>query len=530
MSDRTVPPLPGSRMLPIAGSRPAPRAAVAGIPRPDVACPGWGKLQPAVPAVDTRSRRRRADEMIAALDARGAAGRSRSPRSLRRPRRWMARAPLALATALLCHGSMALPPIPEVDNRRSQGLLYELELGGYFSDNRALTRPSDDPGVILLPGLEFVAYRLGGRIEAQARGRLEHYQWLEDPSTSQLRVRAILGADAAIVPNLLHWTVTNNADMRPDRFFVPGSSGGLQQVNVFSTGPSLRLRPHGIWSGLVDAQYTNTYAADVEDFSSNRGSASAWLRYSPHPRRQLALGAEASTVDFRRSGPLNPDFDRTDLMARYRSDFRWLGFELMAGHTTIRFEDDTELSGPTARASVRVDVREHHQVRVSAARGYSDTARDMIADAARFDRGRTSPGRPPLRPSQYFAESAEATWTGQFDRTVVGLTGYVRDMDYPFEIASDPLSHRAQGVAASVTHALNSRQRLRLDGLVERRRFKADGRTDHDRYVALSFDQRLNTNWSLRAGVSRFDPDADEFGARWVEHQVTMALVRHGGL
>jgi hypothetical protein len=526
---RPVPPLPGSRMLPIAGRRPAPGATVARVPRPDVACPTAGKLQPAVPAVDTRRARPRAEEMIAAMSV-ALARRSRAPRSARRPRRWLARAPLALATALLCHGSMALPPIPEVDNRRSQGFLYELELGGYFSDNRALTRPSDDAGVILLPGLEFVAYRLGGRVESQARGRIEHYQWLEDPGTSQLRVRAIVGADAAIVPNLLHWTVTNNADMRPDGFFVPGSSGGLQQVNVFSTGPSLRLRPHGIWSGMIDAQFTNTYAADTQDFRSNRASASAWLRYAPHPRRQFALGAEGSTVDFSRSGPLNPDFDRVDLLARYRSDFRWLGFEVVGGHTTIKFEDDTEISGPTARASVRVDVREHHQVRVSAAREYSDTARDMIADAARFDRGRTTPGRPPLRPSQYLAESAEATWTGRFDRTVVGLTGYVRDMDYPFEIETDPLSHRAQGVAASITHALNSRQSLRLDGLVERRRFVADGRTDHDRYIALSFDQRLNQNWSLRAGVSRFDPDADEFGARWVEHQVTMALVRHGGL
>jgi hypothetical protein len=527
---RAVPPLPGSRMLPIAGKRPAPRAAAASVPRPDVACPAWGKLQPAVPAIDPRSSRPRADELIAAMET-ALAKPKRSPRSQRRPRRWIARAPLTLVLALLCHGSMAqLQPIPEVDNRRSQGLLYELELGGYFSDNRALTRPSDDAGVILLPGLEFIAYRLGGRVEAQARGRIEHYQWLEDPSTSQLRVRAILGADAAIIPNLLHWTVTNNADMRPDGFFVPGTSGGLQQVNVFSTGPSLRLRPHGIWSGLVEAQFANTYADDAEDFNSNRASASAWLRYAPHPRRQLALGAEASQVDFRRSGVLNPDFDRTDVMARYRSDFRWLGFELMGGHTTIRFDDDTELSGPTARATVRVDVREHHQVRLSAAREYSDTARDMLADAARFDRGRTAPGRPPLRPSQYFAESAEATWTGRFDRSVVGLTGYVRDMDYPFEIESDPLSHRAQGVAASITHAINSRQSVRLDGLVERRRFKADNRTDHDRYVSLSFDQRLNTNWSLRAGVSRFDPDADEFGARWVEHQVTVALVRHGGL
>jgi hypothetical protein len=439
---------------------------------------------------------------------------------------------IALAAAMLCHGSAAVPPPPviETPRTRSEVLLYELELGGYWSDNRALTTPKSDPGFVLLPRLSFNLFRQGGRIEAQARGMAEYYQWLEDPGDGDLRLRLALAADGAIVPGLFHWTVQNNADMRATDFTRPAIGDNLQQINVFTTGPSLRLRPHGIWSGLVEANYANTYAEEMRDFNSHRLIGSAWLRYKPHERRQFALGVQGTDVQFRHDSPTNPDYDRVDLMARYRSDFRQFGFELVGGRTRISFADGEELSGPMFRGSARIELGENHQLAASAVREYSDTARDLMTDAARFDRPREGRGRSPVRPSQFRVEGADISWRGRFDRTTLWVNSYERDYDYPFELASDPMSHRARGVAAQVGHALNATQSIRFDALFERRRFKADGRVDHDVYYGVHFDQRLGERWSLRTGVTRFDPDADELGARWVEHMVSVALVRHGGL
>jgi hypothetical protein len=523
--NRPDPWLPPSRRLPARGAAGPRPVCVAPIPRPDVACPAYGKLQPAVPADAARPSRR--DELIAAYRSLHARDGRPAPR---RRGRLLARAPLAIAAALLCQASAALPPIPDLDVTRERGFLYELELGGYYSDNRGLTNPKSDAGLVLLPSLDFLYFRHGGRIETQARGRFDYYQWLEKPGRNDLRARLTLGMDAGIVPGLLHWTLVDQADVRPDGFFVPGLSGDLRQVNVVSTGPSLRLRPHGIWSAQAEAHYALTYAERLSEFNSNRVLASTWLRYAPHPRRHLSLGAEFSDVDFDREGPLNPDYDRVDLMARYQSSFRLLDFELVGGSTKIRFDDGEELSGPLTRASVRYQMHENHQLRLAYSREFSDTARDMLLEGARFDRPRTPGGRPPLRPSQRRGETADATWNGRFRHTTWGLTVYGRDYDYPFELASDPLSHRGHGASLAARYDLNSRQSLRLETLYEQRRFKADDRLDRDRYVAVHFDQRLNERWSLRTGVSHFKPDADERGVRWTENMVSVSLVRHGGL
>jgi hypothetical protein len=437
---------------------------------------------------------------------------------------------VALGAALFCHAAAAVPPPPTLETPRSQALLYELELGGYFSDNRAQTSPSSEAGIVLLPRINFNLFRQGGRIEAQARGSAEHYRWLDDGSTSDLRVRLALMADAAIVPGFFHWTVQNEADTRASDFRRPESADNLQQVNVFATGPSIRLRPQAAWSGLLEASYINSYAEESSDFDSDRLVASAWLLHSPHERRQFHLGVEGSEVRFKENSPLNPDFDRTDFMGRYRSDFRRLSFELVGGHTRIRFDDGQSLDGPLARAIGTFDLSENHRLVGQFVREYSDVARDLLSEVGRFERPRAIRGGPPVQASQYRLTSLDVSWYGRLDRFDWRLNSYTREFDYPFAPIDVSLSHRANGFLAQAGFALSATQRLRFDTLVERRRFSADGRTDHDFYVGVHFDQQLSERWSLRTGVTRFDPDADEAGARWIEHIASVALVRHGGL
>ena len=516
-----------SRRLPVAGGAGTRQPCVAPVPRPAVACPAYGKLQPAVPAaLPTRPSRR--DELLAAYRQLHPAPPT-APQGVprRRPRRLL-RAPLAVATALLCHASAAVPPPPVLEYPRSQAFLYELELGTYLSDNRSRRSPSDDAGVVLLPGMNFSWFRLGSRFEARATGRIEHYQWLESGPEDDLRLRLAAALDWQIVPQRLYWTLQDYADTQPVNLLLGDSPDNLQQTNVVLTGPSLRLWPQGIWSGLVEARYAHSYAEVTEAFNSERLSASAWLRYQPHPRRLFSIGAEGSDVEFREQSPDNPDFRRTDYVARYQSHFRRLGFELAGGRSRIEYVTGEEVTGPIARATVRFDFNENHQLRVSALREYSDAVRDMLGEVNRFDRPREMRSRPQLRPQQFRVESAEVAWRSRHPRGEWWVMPYARDYDYPFE--DEPLTHQATGITAEGRYRLNSTLDLRGEIAFERRRFEDDLRVDRDARVGLHLERMLNSRWSLRTGVIRYDRRSNGDGANYRENVLAVALVRHGGL
>ncbi len=419
-------------------------------------------------------------------------------------------------------------PLPEFEDPRGDRMEYEIEFATEVSDNRARTDPDSDSGVDLVPRAMVWIFHHGSRFEARAIGLLEYYNRIDSDFGNDLQLRLAAVADWAIMPHRLYWTFQDFADVQPVDLLGPDTPENRQQVNTFVTGPTLLVSPGGVWSGELEGRYVRTDAEESGNFDSDRVSAAARLIFAPRPSRSFALGVEASEVDHRDDTPLTGDWDRVDASLRFRNYLRRLGLELTAGHSEIDFDNGERLSGPLLRAWLRWAFNDDNLLIARIAREFSDAARDMVYGAEPFTMLREDRGRPEPRAELYRARRAELEWSSSGRRSGWSVAAYARDYDYPFEV--EPLSHEAGGAIGRIEYRLNASHRLRGELGYERRDYDTTDRIDRDAVLGVTYERDLNSRWSVRAGLQRYDRNSSgTLETSYTENRLLLALVLKGG-
>src|SRR5262249_4865121 len=118
-----------------------------------------------------------------------------------------------------------------------------------------------------------------------------------------------------LVPQVLSWSIADNFGQAPLNPLAPIAPGNRENLNYFSTGPTLTL-PLGQSTSLgISAQYGRMdYQRSPLDNINLSGAVG--LTHELSPSSSISINARAERVDFS-NDQLNPDYDRQEAFARF---------------------------------------------------------------------------------------------------------------------------------------------------------------------------------------------------------------------
>jgi len=432
-------------------------------------------------------------------------------------------------------------PTERLRQQQGEGLLYQLEGAVEYSDNRGRSDRGGDDDILVASRARVDWFRQSRRLRANVEGQFEFLDSFGSVFDDELRARLAATATFALWPERIYWILQDFAGIEPVDSFSAGGHDDLQQTNVFTTGPTFRISPEGLWWAELDARYTRSDAEVTDSFDGERTGGAIRIGHRFDAARSAWIGAEAQDVRYdeplgfagrpdlppQDDPPRETDHERFDAYARYRSAFPRLVVDLAAGHSRIEFTDGIELSGLLARAAMTWLPNEIHAVTARFVREYSDAVRDVASQINALDPLPDFEPRPEIGPAIYLLKSAEATWRYRFRRGQVEVTPYSRDYDYQLEASF--LDQEATGTRADFTWLADSRTTFRAALGVERRDFRAVDREDDNLYGGVFVERRFNSRWGMRAGLSRYQRDSSAPGSDFDENVLSVAVVHFGG-
>ncbi|MEZ5561408.1 MAG: hypothetical protein R3F27_00415 [Gammaproteobacteria bacterium] len=159
--------------------------------------------------------------------------------------------------------------------------------------------------------------REGSRINGRLRGHGSYRDYFDDTYDSEF-----LGSGAAelrigLIGEVLTWSIDDTFGQVLSDSLAPSTPENRENVNIFSTGPDLRL-PLGRATDLViGARYQDASYQDSNNVDNNRVTADIALIRRTSPAVTWSLNVNASSVDF--DGPNNPGYDQQEVFVRLES-------------------------------------------------------------------------------------------------------------------------------------------------------------------------------------------------------------------
>ena len=436
---------------------------------------------------------------------------------------------LAFVLAALCQSAAAQDPGPIATPELFE---LDLELGLEYSDNRARTSPRGASETALVPRAILDVYRSGDRMTLRAAGHAEQRVPLHGPFGNDFFANLGARLNWHLVEERLDWVVENVASGSPVDLSGQITPENRQQTNVFSTGPRWVLRPAAAWSGLFDARYIHSYAEDSDAFNSDRLALAARAVRRLRGGRQISAGVEASEVRYRQDEFSAADYQRLDLVGRYRSTRNDFDLDLAGGRTRIDLDRGIRLEDNLLRARLIWNVDHRHTLVASAGHELSDSVRQLAAGIDQIDL--------PILFNQRFRTDAEFRTGNEIyvlDSIALGwrsrigtLDGsvHVAWRDYQFEL--EPLLDvEEHGAAVGLTWRMAATMALEGGLGLERRRFRIEDQRDTDLWASLFLTRQLNPRWSGRVGAMRHQRDSNIIGESSRGNVVAVYLTYHAG-
>lgn len=430
---------------------------------------------------------------------------------------------LAISLTLACEYVLAQDPGPVATPE-----LYELdlELGLEHSDNRARSSPRGSSETALVPRVRLDLFRSGQHLTLRAAGDAEQRFSLHGPFGNDFQANMAGRLNWHLVDESLDWIFENVTSGSPLDLTGQITPENRQQTNVFSTGPRWLLRPTAAWSGLVDARYMHSYAEDTRAFNSDRLLLAARLVRRLGGGRQLSAGVEGTDVRYRDDAFASADYQRLDLVGRFRATRANLDLDIAAGRSKIDLDRGDRLNGNLFRARLIWSMDDRHRLVAAAGHELSDSVRQLAADIEQLELPIASNRRLPIGSDFFVLDNLSLGWRSRYGRVDGSLTVAWRDYQFEFDPLLDVEEH---AIDLGLTWRLGPT--LALDGGLglERRRFRAIDQRDIDARLSLFLVRRLNPRWSGRVGAVRYQRDSNLPGEDSRENIVAVYLTYHAG-
>lgn len=241
-------------------------------------------------------------------------------------------------------------------------------LGETDNVNLATTNPRSQ--TIAAANVDFGVKRSGSRIDATAFGNFTDLYYLEGAYSNQVLGRFDGLALAKLWPEHLNWMIGDSYGEEQTDPFSAITPLSLQRVNVFQTGPQLKLHPGDATFVNFDAGYSRiTYQRSPFDGHDFLGSFEVGRELSPLSK--ISLVAEAESLRFDNT-TLNTNYDRRQAYAHYLIDGARTSIDAQLGATQAN-DTGAWKTSPLARLMLTRKLSPFSVVTLSGGREYTDS-------------------------------------------------------------------------------------------------------------------------------------------------------------
>ncbi len=391
---------------------------------------------------------------------------------------------------------------------------YALRAGLSHNDNINLSDTDATGQYVLTPGLDFTFRQQGSVLQANVAGNMEYRDYLGNAFDNQTLTQLSTQANWTVLPERLDFAVEDYASVEPLSTLSSNTPNNQQQTNVLALGPILHFRMGPTLNGQAELRYINSNASKTQDFDSSRSIAALRLLKDLSPTSQLSANADTQRVAFRHSDA-NPDYDRSELYARYVRRLDRFNLDGMLGWSRIDFERAPNATSPLLRLNTSWQATLQSTLTVEVARQFSDAAQDLLERSAQTPLAYDplTPARPliPTEPnintgnmvinSQVYTERRiELSYDFSGTRFAFRIAPLYRKVDY---VNDTTFSQTGRGGSIGVDYRLSPRTMLSGFANTERLRYDSLARTDRTSHYSISLTEQKTMHWSWRVALTR---------------------------
>ncbi len=337
---------------------------------------------------------------------------------------------VVLVAALTCAAHAQVSPMTSTGPNdpaaapaaRAPFLTYGVDGGIGESDNVTLAPTDKISQTIAITDVDFAAKEQSRLLDVNAAGKFSYLDYLQNAFGSQLIGRFDGTGKVAIVPGRLTWTLQDDFGQAAIDPYTAVTPANMEDINYFSTGPDLSMRPGGVNFINLSARYSNAHY-QTSPYNSNRGSGSLAVGRDLSAGASVSLNAGFERVMFKNTA-VNTDYDRTSGFGRYELHGARTDFEGDLGATRIS-QQGPSTTGSLAKVQLSRKLSAAAKVTLTAGRELTDASASFstLQSAAIGAVGGGIIGTAPaaLTSNNYTSNYASAGWEYVRNRTTITL-------------------------------------------------------------------------------------------------------------
>ncbi len=302
---------------------------------------------------------------------------------------------------------------------------YEIQLGVIESDNIQLLPSGGSDETIGVAELGFTWRDRRPWLDVDIDADVAHLNYFQHTYSNEFVGNALGAVRINLAPDLLSWEIADNFGQAPVNPLAPITPDNRENINYFSTGPTLSL-PLGQTTQLnVIGQYGRvTYQESPIDSTIVTGGVG--LLHELSPASSISINARDESIRFA-NDQLNPDYDSQEAFARFdtKGSRTELGVDL--GYSRLLHMPGAGGGIPVGRLDLSRRVSSTSTIGVALGHDYSDGA-----DSFRLVQtlgGATLNTQPIVAAGAPFVSNyATLAWNFKYVRTTLDLSAsYFRD-------------------------------------------------------------------------------------------------------
>lgn len=399
--------------------------------------------------------------------------------------------------------------------------VHGIELDGEFnvgmgsSDN--ITRTSQAPisDVFTLVGLKLDIVEESRRIRTNVQSQFDFLTYRDDTYDDEL-VGGLNGfAEFAVVEERVAWFIQDNYGQQLFDPFTPATPSNRENVNFFTTGPTIKFLKPGRNHANLDLRYSSeNYELSPDD--NERYSSRALIGREINRRSTVSIGGLYEKLKFDVGAPQR-DYDRVEGFIRLGIAGNKNRFEIDAGTTEIQ-SDLSRNRGPLVRINWTSELSTKSTLIMSGGSTYSDrggrfrSAQDDASDL-----------RDTIDITTFSAPFRENFFTGRYrveqDRTNINLIASWIQEDYQGGEPLDRDSYRAEAlIRRDISRKVFGTMRVGFF----RRDYKYLDRLDKDFLANLGVGFRFGSRLSVTLNYQYLERDSNTDGGTFTDQRYSI--------
>jgi len=397
-------------------------------------------------------------------------------------------------------------------------LSYEASVGVEWSDN--ITRVEENSIQQIT-----TVYDLSGTLTHQARKysfNLRPNIIYRDYQGEQFADQTFTTFDGTLLyrirPGTFDWSFENFLTQTlVDQQAVP-TPFGLQDTNVFLTGPDMNVNIGNGKSLMVAIRYGNFYYSET-DTDNDRAGMRIRFNNNTNPVEHHAISFDAASIRYENTLD-NENYKRDDLYYIYNRRGIRASTELQIGFTRISPQKQADFQDLMGLLRLRYEINRHNDVLFELHSWYTDTSRNFLTSRAYNEGVR----RFSSAISGYVFREDFSYLRYSWDRDNSRLDFEISGGHHDYMGRDDYLDRKLGAIFMGLTRDLSRRLAVILRGRFTRANYYSQQVINIDKYLTLGFRYRIGRNLNLNLNYSNNSRNIENEDGGYEENLVYLNL------